>query len=644
MIARAGSVIRCIQAMVAPDRFNTPSQGTETRVDILKDIPIQQNFSVIAPTLGELVPSNRGMILWLIDRGLYSMYRMHFVPAGTVSTASLSSIYNFTTPTLAYRTILASPSASNLTTVGLLSNLTYVWELALPVLQVAGTNEVITIDQNIPNELSFTRLYAGQLSLDSSSVSVGNTSLNGAFSAASISDTREIAQTSNGAFQVNQIAASSETQEDYVYQVPVNQGVTAIIGPDVSNEFQMPQQDQVVLANGIYTPIRLTQLNAFQTGAGFSIAATNGDYQNPGTYSQYFFYSLGNAWVSPWNITPTIVANAIGSNIQGPTQTVTPITQPTLNPTSETGCYRFRVSAQFAFGYNVNTDDVTIVECGVIATHIFAGVNLQGNILYTSYKERKPYLCGNLNLNAAATVTSFDFDPTFFRQGFTTDGKYIGTFFSFYVNAVVSAYYTYTTTLNSLQNYLYSTITLQPPTIYICTSDVNVRGEVGPARILRWDGLAPNNAGTGTQGMVLNLSSKIWCQGIPNAQLTPYVKDKIQARMRMVPMDVVDLAMRLFNNPNNPLNRVWNKKEYEAFVRDIVMNLNEEKIIEWANSSGIGAEMEAEDGGLYRAIKAKVGSIERSGLAGTMGLLGQNDSAVGRRPRGSYVGGALGFY
>lgn len=668
MKARAKSVVDCIKAMLCPDRYNTPSaSSTEHRADILKDLPIQATFQTITPTaLGngsggtvtwnENVPSSSGMILWQVCRGLFSMYRMHFVTANTTTycnTAIGSGLANSPNLTLAqasphlpFTTFALAGGGTNLPAYGNLSSITYTSQLALPVLPVLGTtnSDIITFDANIPNEIGFTRLYAGQISIDSATVSIGNTTLAGTFSAASVADTRDIAQVLTAAYPVANIASSSETGKDYLYQVPVNQGVSAVMGADVQNDYVNPSQDNVVIDNGNYAVFN-TSLNAYSSVA-FYVPDTWANPYFGGVASAFKFssYALAQIWVSPWNCT-------VGTNITFPSQAATVLNLSGAagpGPIAETGCLKFKVRSQGFFANGGNVDAVTLMEHGCLATHVFAGVALSGQIYYTTYIEKRSLIVGQANsmptmANPASTGQltgqTADFDPSFFRQGMLIDGKYIGTFLQFYVTPLVSS---------ATGNYTQTPFFFPPPTIYICAPDIDVAGEIGPVRILRWDNIS--TGATAATSATINLSGKLWCQGIPTAALAPYVKGGVMARLRLVPPEALELAMRLFNS-SSPCCRIWNKVEYERFCREVVYGLTETQLIDWAIGAGPSAESAAQAAGLFGTIAHGIGHIaDMFGAAGQFGYQGagqfgaQQQTGMGQMAAGQFGYQSAGGY
>ena len=87
---RAQASIQFLRTSFNPIANNTaPTVSTSSRSDILKDVTVQGQFIIPSTVpIGEGISFASGMILWLMKRGLASMYRMVFVPMGAVSNSA----------------------------------------------------------------------------------------------------------------------------------------------------------------------------------------------------------------------------------------------------------------------------------------------------------------------------------------------------------------------------------------------------------------------------------------------------------------------------------------------------------------------------------------------------------------------------
>jgi hypothetical protein len=265
-------------------------------------------------------------------------------------------------------------------------------------------------------------------------------------------------------------------------------------------------------------------------------------------------------------------------------------------PIAETGCLRFKVTVPMAV-IQAGTGTLTpgpvtalTVEMGIIACHIFASCDTQGSIWYSCFNEKRPLRNGNTIMQwsdgvntdwpAAPTGPPFltqdgniqygvvaEFDPRTYSLGFTATGKYIGTYFSFYggptsFNAATDVYAN-----------LGFWMAIGSPLFSISASDINVEGNTGPARIIRWDNLAP--------GMQVAVSGKMWIQSIPTNNIAPYVKAAIQGRNRWVDEDALSLISALLSGPG-PMRRVWELPEYKKYIANDVDKIDVKFIAEMA--------------------------------------------------------------
>ena len=241
MTSKVKATLAFIKSTIAPELYHVPPPTIEPRGQIVKDVTINGQFQMPSGALiNEQVPNNSGIVLWLCNRGITSIYRMNIVPVGTTAGPLLptppggtSYISRGLNGFPLDFTANQSPSTAVQSAFG---SITFVQQLALPVYN-NGT-DTIQIKPDIPTEVAFTRLFAGFVSCISGTTSIGNFALTGNLSVASIEDTRDIAQTSTaGAFAVTTIMQSAETNKEGVFQVSVDSGVLALLANDIPYDF-----------------------------------------------------------------------------------------------------------------------------------------------------------------------------------------------------------------------------------------------------------------------------------------------------------------------------------------------------------------------------------------------------------------------
>lgn len=573
---RAQATMQFLRTTFNPIVNNTaPPIVTSSRSDILKDVTIQCQLTIpsTAP-INEGVPNQSGMILWLMKRGLTSLYRMAFVPAGAVSNISTSGPHGLVTTNLNLTIYNATggygtPGYLAPDGYGIVSTITYAQELALPVGSNNGVNNIIQINPSTTTIIKYARVYAGIFEAYSSTVSIGNTALSGTFSAASISDTRDICQTSQGAFSITNIIQASESTKDAVMQIPSDQGVLTLMGPDVQDTFTNPNQEQAIVCNGTFKvyPIPIAPISFYPSEAIYAPAQTPPAVPPLRPYSN----PLCNIWVTPWatSVTTRIVTSAAAAAPSLPFPiTSASVTTIKIDQIAEIGIPWFRFGAVAFVNPSrttpPNASDVAY-EINVAACHIFATANLDGTIQYNTFIERKLIFYGSQYTWVAGSIPiSLEFHPELFFTSFTATGKYIGTLITPFVDDLIGEN-------GEAGNFA---VILQNMVISVVDTDIQTDGVCGPARIIRWDAMS--------QGMTLDIAGKLWAQVIPSSTLMPYVKVQEMNRTRYVPENAERFVKRVYNSSGTVLRRVWNLKAYKEFLAGAAKDISTETVFDWS--------------------------------------------------------------
>ena len=266
------------------------------------------------------------------------------------------------------------------------------------------------------------------------------------------------------------------------------------------------------------------------------------------------------------------------------------------------------LSAQYAYG--------NLTQISIVATHIFATANLSGSIQYNCFIEDKQFFYGSeVQWNSASHIpVTCEYDPNLYFVSYTETGKYIGTLFSAYASpscdvsiglgAASVADYGNTT-------FQYTNVNLQNIVLDVISPDIEVEGNTGPARIMRWD--------TMSAGMQLDVAGKLWAQIIPSSALMPYVKAQQMNRGRYVPEDAEQLIRRLYDSAGTPFRRVWNLRTYKKFLLEAGCDVTREHVINWARSDD-GVEEAAYDLGVFGVPGAPTRSNVSSSEGGNSGF------------------------
>ena len=594
---RQEATVSFIKCALHPGLYDTAPPSTDLRSDFSKDGTVIGNFIIPTTALvNEMVPYNTGMILWLCNNGLYSCYRQHFVPIGTQSAVGTGT--NSQNQGLLGPQLDLGPNHGAPNNWGIISYVQYNAQLALPVSTTIGPNspnDQISVSfsqtqtfQNLQNsnepvsgsQLAFSRMYAGAITAISASTSISSgTVLTGTFTAASIEDTRGVSQDSNNnAFSVATMSQASETSKDYVTQVVNNQGVTVLLGDDVPTGFTNPVQDQAVVVDGqcaVYNGLSYLYMSEVDVNT-----SAEPNYGTPWTSN--FSVQFEAIWVTPWN-------TQVGTSAIGFSNTV--YTLQTF-PIGETETLRIKMVIPTAIVCQGATDtqNGTTGQIFALATHIFATVDMTGTIQYSCFTEKKvlrsgngldylgdgvtvstapffgprPTGTGSSNPIQAPTNTEVygstaEFDSLQFRQPYTAQGKYIGTYIALAAGPSAAP----SNTAPSANSGYWFAIGI--PTFYVTAASTNLPGRVGPARIIRWDNMG--------QGMQLAISGKLKAQVIPTSQLAPYIKASIMGKKRWCDESATTLLAALCSG-EGPFRRVWNNSDYIRFTTDVVPRLD----------------------------------------------------------------------
>lgn len=591
-VANNLGLVRCVldpefSPAVAPPNFGHNSTFS-------KQLQVSGNIEVKAGALvGEQIPVTEGMLLWLVNRGMDSFWRMGFVPAATVSTY----LTNLTlVPALRRAFESGAQSFAGFT------GLTYNTQLALPYNSSA---ERITVQSQLAKDFSRTRAFAGVMAAKSSTQQVGSVILNGNMSAGSVADTRDVCQDTETklAFAAQDVATKSVTPKDGIVQCDVVQGISMLSGPDISPHFSAPSQDSVDVVHGEWivrnVPVAGTILVGGVNASGFAGTVT----------------PLISLFVSPWDVTPSFGAIANKQFIKVPAINECGVLDIDLH------CYLspFRNNSN-----NPNTFTVYATAC-----HYFAQASETGAIVYSNHFERveldtrsvREWTLGADPNRLAAIDAIAKFRPKSFATGFNTVGKYIGSDVEVYARVLDGE--------SAVDPLVTCGIALGGSYVnaHIRARNILKDGEIGPARIMRWE-----NLGT---GQVLQVSGAINIECIPQGNIASYTQGLAMHQKASQDLNIFPMLAEIFDGPTMT-RRVWKGDEYERMRTSFLPSLSPATLLHVAglNDTQLGASMEA--GGLFSSIGGMLG-----GPVG--GLLGGAGDAIFGTSGGFDSAGQFGY-
>lgn len=181
---------------------------------------LQQDFlaQCIAPSRGSLVPPNmENMVTVLKEQTVY----------GTLPNSSTGALvwqHYVSGDTLHYLTpVTRAASYSD-------STITVKLGTYLPF-----NREVVSMSPDLNDDFVLGRVVGGQLTLKSDTTSTTSAAMSGEMHAVALTDLRGFRS-----LKVAELIQQTVTKKDAVWNVPCQQGVVTIIGPDICNEFKSP--------------------------------------------------------------------------------------------------------------------------------------------------------------------------------------------------------------------------------------------------------------------------------------------------------------------------------------------------------------------------------------------------------------------
>jgi hypothetical protein len=532
--------------MLPPNQLSQPTFSK--RIDVIGNIPIYDDATHLNP-LFEKVPTQSGMIVWLPNQGVSSVYRFGFVPAGTVSTG------------------LAQGGDAPLGPG--INSFRYNKVLALPYNSLV-TSDVLTVSPPLTaDSLSVARLYSGRIKVVSDTVPIGTTQFGGYLTATSTGDVRNLFGTyTEDPYSPANMVQMATTTNDAIKEIGVAKGAVTLLGPDISPTFHPPNADKTD-TKGTGTLYPVTLMTGFTTAAQ---AVAAGPLLGGGIPTVINFNLNYAGWITPYDIdnplgvlsitgSPTVQNIKLGGglNPMGGTLDISVNFHTTSPPTGG--------AAQPA-AY----EEQWVVFCG----HVFACVSSNGGIYYTQKKE-----CRVTSLARGGTFPNTFHSATFSARmfasgGFTGNagpgdlqfqylegcGMYIGSMVNVFVNNIGG--------INGTQP-----ATVIDPAFYYNTIHVSAHndgnpGELGPCRAIRWDGLIPNSQ--------LRVDGLFMAECVPGHATAPFTQSgETMARVCENSNAMAFLAFA-YNSPETPFQRNYSSDEYEQLIREVIPNMGTKQL------------------------------------------------------------------
>lgn len=538
-----------------------PYEPTSSIVQVLINMSAPVKEQVPAAD-SENCPNSTGLILALPLRDYTAIWHMGFVPANTLARYGDASLGGF------YETDGPNPY---------MEGITYISQLALPYGQSA-TNYTITFSPDLAENFNRLRVFSHMYEIVSGTTSTNANTISGKFNAAVVPDTVSIAQKNNVAFSTVELVTAASMAKQKVQNIKALDGVVVVLGDDLKQNFEEPNQFAVDKTPGSWSVIYRTSVqktfdtNLFTPGAGTQMLQSN--------------FALENFWVSPRAIGAAFWNNAALSSPTGGfwAGASWPIGYGDLNITNTNGLDQigeadfldFRVSMLVQ---EFNASDTVPWETQIVANarHCFASIDdpISGRVVYRWVSETQctPIINSQSALNGASKNYNLTWEfgsqigcglssmsksaageceigrmPGVEPSASANSGKYIGS-------------------IVNLSLLLLSEVPISSivgARCFLYTNGVSVavkphggaeRGHRGPAHIIRYDNVA--------SGQDLELSGVANCQAVNQSDLTQVSKMGSFDQRSPANQNALGLVHALYNgSEHHGWKSVWAAPDY----------------------------------------------------------------------------------
>jgi hypothetical protein len=462
-----------------------------TTLNNLTDPPNQWNGNTGVQNI--ITSYQSGLLLWIPQRGVDSCYRMGFVQKGLTCLNPFISGWD--------RAIFnngIAPSFNN----EYITSIIFTKTVALPYLG----NQQINFAPDIEETFSKARLYTGDFRVKSNTTSIGNTALSGRLSAGVVTDTRDISQSQDQAYSINDLVQTSITAKDGLKEVSVQQGIITLLGPDARSDLGPPKSDFRSINNGSFSQVSLPRL--FQ----YSLLATNtsgGDLRN--------FFPVQSYWIS-----------TVGAEITGSTAFAmnTRTKNVSLPPIDEGGCLTFEGNIVVVVenaGADLPIDATVSYSLMFSFSHYFAGLSTYGLTQFQVGKSDQ-FVRGVLGNDLSYHSIAINADASFDTKGMAITGKYVGTICTVGIrrNLTPSA-----TAFPNLLINIRGKADDVDVSLNVTAKTVEEPGRTGPVHLIRWDNV--------TGGQSLNIEVFCLRKLFPKAVLL-HLHSQMQRTLAMLQM------------------------------------------------------------------------------------------------------------
>ena len=439
-----------------------------------------------------------------------------------------------------------------------ISNRTWTWtkETAIPY----GTDQgQVKVSPDASKDFSFTRLVSAEIGIASTAIAIGSTVITGQVAWSVVQDTRDVSQTDQGAFVADNIVQQSMCGKDAAVNQQLADGLHMILGSDIDLDFTVPDRNNFFSRNAGVEKFILIGDGGFTNSA-----AAGSGYQS----SQFGWH------ISPWGVhyVDTQVAldaawtqlESANINIFGKVRFVAYL------ELANTHVAPFPPQADANALIRVHFQD-TYASCGK-----------DGSVTYSQGPRTShdlPIVFGQDN-----TVTQRQVEHVVQNRTdlYGTDSIYIGTaIYYYYVNPTTVA----------------MDLKVSNFHVHMFADDIYTKGELGPARIARYDGV-----GVGQQ---MSVSGNLLVECVPEGSIAPYVTSSDKAIPKTLSINMYPFLASVYNG-QTAFRRNWPEQMYREFTHHVVPELSLENVVSLGGSELQNAAVAA---GLFSDLGGALGGI-----------------------------------
>lgn len=628
------SIIDLVKGSIAPRAYTTAPPSITANSAFVKQVDLSANWSIEKDT-GRKIKSSTGMVVWNLNRGAACIHRYGFLQP-------LSS--NFETFFKTGKPGVEWPGTNNNSVETLFGidrmasyypkalnenkpNCTVLFELNQAIPVIADSSIDVKIAPDLSQNFSQVRVFSGDLRMISDTIPIGNTALNGHFSAGSVSDSRDLVADENNrssaartgnCFDSSDLVQMSMTPKDGLREIQVVRGIVALVGPDVNPGYSPPISENGIMSRGeeIIVCDEYVTTPGYNFGPAGPAVITTSSMPNDSLHDVKGGESkmLHGYWVGPWDMKSVEAKWAIPNQITGdpmvplkPATTDTPAAMPfDASPNTSfkfktynidnVGLYSdpeisitlgFKGAGQDKYPHPQHTDTIPNIDTNNNYIRQFYGMESLSYVVHFASTYIRHNDTGDVVLDYdvhddvityGAHFREMDFQRTFtfIPTKRKNKGTWLGTLITMTVNNSGPLYPMFarvSTAFNvSHTHYPLTCGTTNYHKIVVRVPDLYAEGSLGPVRVIRWDSLS--------EGQQIKVNGVLNAQCIPEGTLAPFVQNN--AMFADVASNLNGLvALAEAYNGDTPLRRVWTGDGYDEFLRTAFTTLDLSAIKAW---------------------------------------------------------------